>query len=367
MMETKFITFGRPDIGEAEIAAVTNVLRSGWLSTGEVANRFAAEFKDHLGGEIYCAPVSSCTMGLILSLMAAGIGKDDEVIVPVMTFCATANSVLAVGAKPVFVDVMSNGTIDPLEVSRSITSKTKAIIPVHYTGRPCMMRELQDIATKKGLVIIEDCAHAFGGTYKKKNLGTIGDFASFSFYPTKNITSGEGGMVITKKVVLWEKIKELSMNGMSNNAWKRYGSDSVRRYSVEYVGQKGNMSDVHAAIGLAQLRRWNEIKTKRDKIWKIYEAEYGHDCEGHSRHLYTIQVEKRDDLREFLHSKGIGTGIHFVPLHMEPAYRFLGYKVGDFPIAEQIGECTVSLPISSTMTESDAYDVVWNVNWFLNK
>lgn len=348
-----FIVFGKPDISDMEKQAVLEVLNSGWLSTGKKVREFEDSFSDFIGGT--SVAVSSCTDGLILSLLACGIGDGHEVITTPLTFAATVNSILAVGAKPVFVDVLSNGCIDPFEIEKAITNRTRAIMPVHYTGQPCDMVQIVKVARENNLWVIEDCAHMFGSTYKTK-----GDFGCYSFYPTKNITSGEGGMVVCKSSKDADIIRILSMQGLSAGAHERYGAIKPKTYSVMFPGRKSNMTDINAAIGLTQLKRWPEIKAKRDIVWNIYEQEHWKRGHSHSHHLFTVYSRKRDDLREFMHSKGIGTGIHFNPLHLEPGFRFLGHKRGDFPEAESIGGMTLSLPVSSTMTKDDA-EYVWDV------
>lgn len=328
------------------------VLESGWLSTGKKVKEFEEEFSKFLRVDQSVA-VSSCTDGLILSLLSAGVGFGHEVITSPLTFAATANAILAVGARPIFCDVLSYGCIDPLEIEKFITHKTRAIIPVHYTGQVCDMVQIMKIAKENNLWVIEDCAHMFGADYKPK-----GDYAVYSFYPTKNITSGEGGMVVCKNSGDVAQVRLLSMQGLSAGAHERYGKKKPTSYSVIIAGRKANMSDIHAAIGLAQLKRWHELKAKRDVIWNTYESEHWKRPPGHSKHLFTVWNEKRDELRDFLHSKGIGTGIHFNPLHLEPGFEFLGYRCGDFPEAERIGRMTLSLPVSSTMSKEDA-EYVW--------
>jgi len=346
-----FIIFGKPDIGEAEIKAVTDVLKSGWLSTGPVVSEFEKEFEDKFGG--YAVALASCTQALMAALTVSNVGAGAEVIVPPITFCATVNAILAVGAKPVFVDVTASGHLNPDLIQHVVTPKTKAIIPVHYLGAPANMDRIIDEARKHGLKVIEDAAHAFGGDYQPK-----GDFACYSFYPTKNITSAEGGMVVCQDPGKAARIKIWASQGLSMGAWKRYGRSGPAGYEVEFPGHKGNMSDVHAAIGLTQFKRWPEIKAKRDKVWAVYEKAWGEKEAGHSRHLFTIKVNGRDELRRLLKDAGIGTGVHFNPLHLEPAYRFLRYQAGSFPKSEWIGSHTISLPVSATMTVKDAQRVV---------
>jgi len=358
---SEFITFSKPDISDEEIRAVAHVMRSGWLSTGKVVQEFQTEFEKFIGGG-YAVAVSSCSEALVASLTVACIGSGHEVIIPAMTFPAVINAVLQVGAKPVLVDVTASGHIDPNLVQYAITEKTRAIIAVHHAGAPCDMDEINRLAKRQNLIVIEDAAHAFGGSYKGQKIGTISHFTCFSFYPTKNITCGEGGMVICRYPDHATRIKTLILQGLTMGAWKRYGRDTVCNYQVEFPGHKGNMSDIHAAIGLAQLRRWPELREKRAKVWKVYEKSFDDKKgDGHSQHIFEIRSPRRDKLRQALYERKIGTGIHFKPLHLEPAYKFLRYGEGDFPKAERIGATTISLPVSSTMTVADAERVVLEV------
>jgi dTDP-4-amino-4,6-dideoxygalactose transaminase len=341
-----FLKVGGPDITEAEIRAVSEVLRSGWLGYGKVAQQFEREFAEFLGVE-YAVAVSSCTVGLFLALKAAGVGKDDEVATTPLTFAATVNAILATGAKPVFLD---HG------VPFTEKMKVQAYVPVHLWGEPYPVSRMQ------GIKVIEDAAHGFGGSYYGLPLGTIGDFGVFSFYPTKNITSGDGGMVVCKTKEDADKVRELASQGLNREAWQRYSEGPINECRVLSVGFKGLLSDVSASIGLSQLRRWPELRERRNIVFKTYEEELGKKKFGHSQHIYEIRVKNRDMMRRKLHHLGIGTGVHYTPLHLEPAYKFLGYKEGDFPVAEEIGRETLSLPVSSTMTTEDAKRVIDAVN-----
>lgn len=345
-VKDKFIVFNQPDLGKEESDAVLDVLRSGWIGTGKVCRQFEEEFADFMGGG-YAVGVSSCTIGLQLALQVIDV-KGFQVIAPPLTFAATINAILAAGAFPKLVDVSQNGCIDVDSVNKAVNSFTKAIVPVHYSGTPAKIAHL-----KQGLRIVEDCAHAFGSL-----LTHPGDFQVFSFYANKNITSGEGGMVLTKDKAFADQVRLLSMQGLSHGAFERYGNGPIKSYSVDKVGVKGNLPDILAAVGLAQLRRWPELKQRRLDIWKIYEKAFGAKGVGHSTHFYALRVLSRDNFRAKLYEKGIGTGLHYKPLHLEPAYEFLGYKRGDFPNAEEWGCTELSLPVSSKMTKEDAERVV---------
>lgn len=349
----KFIAFNQPDISGAEITAVAEVMRSGWLGNGVKALQFEQEFAKE--GE-YCVAVNSCTMGLTLALKAAGISQWDQVITTPLTFGATANAILAAGGAPRFVDVDSHGLIDVTKIEKAIRPNTKAIVPVHLHGAQCDMASIMQIAHKHKLVVIEDAAHSFGGP------SIVGDYGVYSFYPTKNITTGDGGMVVTK--VRWQadKIRLMAAQGLSADAWMRYGSGPVKEYSIVSEGFKGSMNDIAAAIGIVQMKRWEHISNKRDLVWNVYEEAFGKKQKSHSHHIYSIQVNRRDEFRTKLHERGIGSGVHYKPLHLEPAYTFLHYQPGDFPNAEKIGSESLSLPLSSKMSVEDAHRVVSAVN-----
>lgn len=360
-----FIVFNKPDIGNDEINAVNAVLRSGWLGTGPVVKEFEETFAKYLqrhGGSGYCVAVSSCTDALLIALKVLAVGDGAEVITTPLTFVATVNAILLAGAKPVFVDVDTNGNMDAEKIRFRVNNATKAILPVHLYGAACDMARIQSAAKSFELKVIDDCAHAFGGFYRgpgyEKPLGVLADISCFSFYANKNITSGEGGMLVTQRGDIAERMRTISMQGLNRSSWMRYGMGPAQDYEVMHEGIKGNMSDVHAAIGLAQLKRWDELYAERSKVWAIYEQAFGPKEAGHSKHIYTIRVKNRDIFRRKLWENGIGTGVHYRPLHLEPAFRNLGYKEGDLPMAEKIGLETVSLPVSATMSEEDATYVV---------
>lgn len=345
----KFIAFNQPDISEAEIDAVSDVMRSGWLGNGPKAKQFEDLFAKE--GE-HCVAVNSCTIGITLALKAEGISQWDQVITTPLTFGATVNAILAAGGAPRFVDVDKNGLIDVSKIEKSIRPNTRAIVPVHLHGAQCDMDSILKIAKKHDLVVIEDAAHSFGGP------SIVGDYGVYSFYPTKNITTGDGGMVVTRDRLKANKIRLMSSQGLSADAWMRYGSGPVKEYSIVSEGFKGAMNDLAASIGIVQLQRWNHISTRRNLVWNVYEEAFGERPKAHSRHIYSIPVSNRDEFRKRLHLRGIGTGIHYKPLHLEPAYKFLHYQPGDFRMAEKIGSETMSLPLSPKMTVEDAYAVV---------
>ena len=377
-----FLIFGSPLIEQPELDEVMETLRSGWIGTGPRVKRFEEMFKDYKGSK-YAIAVNSCTAALHLSMMAVGTKPQDEVIVPTMTFAATANAVIHALARPVFVDCKKDTlNIDPEDVRRKITGKTKAIIPVHFAGRPCDMDSLSDISNRNGLKMIEDCAHAIEAEYHGKKVGTFGDLGCFSFYVTKNITTGEGGMVITDDHGYEELIKVLALHGMSKDAWKRFSDEGFKHYQVVYSGYKYNMTDIQAAIGIHQLPRIDKYREKRKSIWlryneafkdlPVYTPSPEEPDTRHSYHLYTLLLDldrlgiDRDTFLDEMTKRNIGTGVHYIALHLHPYYqKTFGYRRGDFPNAEWISERTVSLPVSPKLTDSDVDDVVVSVRKIL--
>jgi dTDP-4-amino-4,6-dideoxygalactose transaminase len=373
-MRKTFLVFGSPFIGSEEIDEVLDTIRSGWLGTGPKTHRFEKEFAGYIGAD-YCIALSSCTAALHLSMLVAGIGKGDEVIVPAMTFCATANAVIHAGATPIFADVELKGmTLDPLDVVRKITPRTRALLPVHFHGRPAAMEALRALASKHRLYIIDDAAHAVEARYKGRSMGQSGDLTCFSFYVTKNMTTIEGGMISTANKEWADRIKVLALHGMSQDAWSRFSDAGYKHYEVVSAGFKYNMTDLQASFGLHQLARLERNLSRREKIWSAYNQAFKDlplslppDPEPdtrHSRHLYAVRTTprtglSRDSLMESLYKKNIGTGVHYTALHLHPFYRkTYGYKEGDFPNAEAIGATTLSLPLSAGMTDRDVEDVV---------
>lgn len=364
-----FLVFGSPQIREEEIKEVVDSLRSKWIGTGPKVTRFENEVKKYLGAS-YAVAVNSCTAGLHLSLLVAGVGPGDEVITTPMTFASTANVIEHVGAKPIFADIeLPSMNINPEEIVKKITKKTKAIMPVHMAGWPCRMDEIMEIAKKHKLVVIEDAAHAFGAEYKGKRIGTIGDLTVFSFYVTKNLTTGEGGMVTTSNKKYSDLIKIYALHGMSKDAWRRYADPIFKHYLIMVPGYKYNMMDIQAAIGIHQLKRFKENQKKRQQIWDLYNKSFSDlpittpsDPSSeikHAHHLYTILVDNREKILRALHAENMGVGVHFVALHLHPYYKNkYKFKRGDFPNAEYVSDRTVSLPFSADLSQSDVKDVI---------
>lgn len=350
-------------------------LRAAWIGTGPKVSRFEEMFRQYLGVS-HAVALNSCTAGLHLSLLAAGIGRGDEVITTPMTFCATVNSIIHTGATPVLVDCERDSQlIDPNQIEAAITPKTKAIIPVHLCGRACDMDAIMDIAARHNLIVIEDAAHAIETTYKGRKVGTIGHMTVFSFYATKNVTTAEGGMVTTNIPELADKIKIYGLHGLSRDAWKRYSDEGFKHYQVVLPGYKYNMTDLQAALGLHQLPRVEQNLLRRNELWETYNQAFADlpvDLPApddpnarHARHLYTLMVDKartgvsRDEFMDRLHAQNIGTGVHYLGVHLHPYYReTYGFRPEDFPNATWISERTVSLPLSPKLTNGDVEDVI---------
>lgn len=368
---TLAVPFHRPAITDADIAAVTDTLRSGWLTMGERVEAFEEALRDQTDAA-HVVAVNSCTAALHLALVAHGVGPGDEVIVPTLTFAATGNVVEHVGARPVLVDVQAKtGNIDPAAVQAALTERTKAIIPVHFAGVPCDMHALLDLAADRDLALIEDAAHALGAEYRGTRVGAIGDATCFSFYATKNLTTGEGGAVALDAASVAERIRRLRLHGLSRDAWKRYGAGASWRYAIEDCGFKYNMTDLNAALGLSQLERFPAMQARRAEIVAKYDAAFARlrgverpevpaDRES-ARHLYPLRVAagNRDRFIERMAARGIGCSVHFIPLHLHPHYQdTYGYRHGDFPVAENWGEREVSLPLFPAMTDAEVEAVI---------
>jgi dTDP-4-amino-4,6-dideoxygalactose transaminase len=370
-----FLIFGSPAIEEAEIQEVVRSMRSGWLGTGPKVMRFENDFKTYKDAP-YAVAVNSCTAALHLSLLASDLQPGDEVITTPLTFCSTVNAIIHAGATPVLADVNpATMNLDPAEVKRKITPRTRAVVPVHFAGRPCDMNEIVDLATRHSLKIIEDCAHAIETEYKGKKAGTLGNFGCFSFYATKNIVTGEGGMVLTEREEDAARLKILALHGMSKDAWKRFGDEGYKHYQVIEAGFKYNMMDLQAAIGLHQLQRIESYWQRRAEIWQRYQEAFAELPLGlpapiepgtrHAYHLYTIMVDEanvglsRDEFLQAMTQQNIGVGVHYLSIPEHPYYqKTFGWKPEDYPHAMRIGRQTVSLPISAKLTEEDVEDVI---------
>ena len=372
-----FLVFGAPQIGEEEIAEVEACLRSGWLGTGPRVAQFERDFAAYQQVQpAQVAAVNSCTAALHVSMVAAGIEAGSEVITTPLTFCATVNSILHAGLTPVLADVDPlTQNIDPDAIEAVITSRTRAIVPVHFAGRPCDMDRIMAIANKHDLMVIEDCAHAIETEYHGRKAGTFGDFGCFSFYVTKNVVTGEGGMVVGRSEEQIARAKMLALHGMSKDAWHRFSDSGYKHYQVVECGFKYNMMDMQAAIGIHQLARVERNWKRREAIWNNYNENLRDlpialpaapdSNTRHAYHLYTIMIDERrcglarDAFLDAMNSQRIGTGVHYLSIAEHPYYqqRF-GWRPEQWPHAMRAGRQTVSLPLSPKLTESDVERVI---------
>jgi perosamine synthetase len=357
-----FLPFHRASIGREEMDAVLDVLRSGWLTTGPRVKQFEAAFAQHTSAS-HAVAVNSCTAALHLALAAIGLEEGDEVIVPTMTFAASGEVVLYFRARPVLLDSAPHSFhMDPALIEAAITPRTKAILPVHYSGYAFELDSILQIARRHNLRVIEDAAHSFPSHYNGKPIGAIGDITCFSFYATKTLTTGEGGMITTENPDFADRMRILSLHGISRDAWKRYSSEGSWRYDIEAAGYKYNLTDLQAAIGLVQLEKSEHLLSRRAALAARYTQ-----CLSpldafstpavpanvdHAWHLYVLQVNpdllriNRDRVIEELKSRGIGTSVHFIPLHLHSLYRdHCNYRPGQFPNAERHFSRAISLPL----------------------
>ena len=378
-----FLVFGSPKIEQEEIDEVVECLKSGWIGTGPRVNQFENAFRDYIGSK-YAIALNSCTAALHLSMLVSGVSIGDEVITTPMTFAATANAILHTGAKPIFVDVEKDSmNIDPSLIEKAISPKTKAILPVHFAGRPCNMDHIMEIAQKNNLLVIEDAAHAVEAKYKGKKIGNIGDMTCFSFYVTKNLVTGEGGMITTNNEEWSKKIKIRALHGMTSDARMRYANENYKHYQVIAPGFKYNMMDIQASLGIHQLKRLDKNFDRRKEIWNIYNKAFENlpittpseeKDTVHGRHLYTLLLDldnlkiSRDEFLGEIVRENIGVGVHFISLHLQPYYKeTFGLKKDDFPNSAFISERTVSIPFSAKLTEKDVQDVINAITKVLNR
>lgn len=382
---SRFLVFGAPALDEAEGREVLSCFESGWLSTGPKVTRFEDAFARYKGGVSHAAAVSSGSAALHLSLVVMGLRPGDEVITTALTFGPTINAMMHAGATPVLADVDPvTFNIDPRDVEARITPRTRALLVVHFAGRPCAMEALMAIAQRHRLAVIEDCAHAIETEYQGRAAGTIGDFGCFSFYVTKNVTTGEGGMVLARRAEDAERIKTLARNGMSRDAWQRFADPGHLQYLVVDAGYKYNMMDLQAAIGIHQLARVEASWRRREEIWRRYDRAFADlplrlpaDAEAgtrHARHLYTVLVEEhecgldRDAFLAAMAAQHIGTGVHYLSIPEHPFYReSFGWHPADYPHAMRIGRQTASLPLSAKLTDDDVEDVIRAVRRVLRR
>ncbi|WP_285907398.1 DegT/DnrJ/EryC1/StrS family aminotransferase [Pseudodesulfovibrio pelocollis] len=370
-----FLIFGSPRIEQEEIDEVVASMEVGWLGTGPKVARFEREFSAYVGAP-HAAACNSCTAALHLALVALGLKPGDEVITTPLTFCASVNAIIHAGCTPVLADIDPHTqNIDPARIREKITSRTRAILPVHFAGRSCDMDAIMAIAAEHSLKVVEDCAHAIETTWKGRHAGTFGDFGCFSFYVTKNVCTGEGGMVVAAGEDAIRHVKVLGLHGMSADAWKRFSDEGYKHYQVVEAGFKYNMMDLQAAIGIHQLARVEKYFVRRCGIWDMYQDAFAdlpltlpapeEPDTRHARHLYTILVDpaacgvERDDFLMRITREGIGVGVHYLSIPEQPYYRErFGWTLDDTPHAVRIGRQTVSLPLSAKLTDGDVADVI---------
>jgi dTDP-4-amino-4,6-dideoxygalactose transaminase len=371
----RFLVFGSPIIEDPEIEEVVDSMKSGWLGTGPKVAQFEEDMKSYKGAK-HAVAVNSCTAALHLSLLAAGLKPGDEVITTPLTFCATINAIIHAGATPVLADVNPiTFNIDPEQVLKKVTPRTRGLLPVHFAGYPCEMDKLGEITSRHELVLVEDCAHAIETEFQGRKAGTFGDFGCLSFYVTKNVVTGEGGMVISDNQDNAALLKVLALHWMSKDAWKRFGDEGFKHYQVVQAGFKYNMMDLQAAIGIHQLARVEKYWQRRQEIWERYDAAFKdlplvlpapiESGNRHSYHLYTVLVDEaktgvnRDTFLDAMTWHGIGVGVHYLSIPEHAYYRkTFGWDPEEYPNATRIGRQTVSLPLSAKLSDEDVEDVI---------
>lgn len=370
MTEFPFLPFARPCLSEETYSDVEAVLRSGWLTTGPRTQQFEKDLSAYFGGRaVRC--VASATAGLQLALMAIGLKPGDEVITTPLTFVATLNTIVQAGGRPVMIDIdPDTRNMDVRHLEKAVTKKTRAIVPVHFAGLPVDLDDIYAAAKKHNLRVIEDCAHAIGAGYKGKKIGTFGDIQVMSFHPNKNMTTGEGGAIVTDDKQVLQQIEHLRFHGIDREAFNRFSKTGSQHYDVVAPGFKYNMMDIQAAIGIRQLPMLDGFIEKRTQFVKEYrkqlaglnsvslpkDAAYPH---RHAWHLMTVLVPERDAFIDKMKEKNIGIGMHYVAAHLFTYYReTFGFKSGDFPHAEKVGSQICSLPLFPSMTEAELTRVV---------
>ena len=377
-MTPELLPFHQASIGEEEVKEIIQTLNSGWLTTGQKTRLFEKTFADYIGCK-HAIGLNSCTSGLHLSLVVSGVSSGDEVITSPITFPATTNVIVHQNAKPVFVDVEPETlNINCSEIESKINDSTKAILPVHFAGHPCDMDTIISLAQKHNLTVIEDAAHALESKYHGNKIGAIGNFTAFSFYATKNITTGEGGMLTTNDDHYADKLRILSLHGISKNAWKRYGKEGFQHWELLMPGYKYNMFDMQASLGIHQIKKVESFLNRRVQIVKKYNDAFEKTEEiqllkpesniKHAHHLYVIVIKtenlkvSRDEVLNEIQKRGIGVAVHFRSLHLQPFFKqHFNYKKGMFPQAEYLSDRVISLPLYPKMTDEDVSRVIETV------
>lgn len=383
-MRDTFLVFGQPLIEQDEMDEVLDSMRAAWLGTGPKVHRFEEDFARYKGVSQATA-LNSCTAGLHMAFQALNLAPGDEVITTAMTFCATVNTIIHAGGTPVLADMVAETQcIDPASIEARITPRTKAIAVVHFAGRACDMDAIMDIASRYHLAVVEDCAHAIETEYHGQKAGTIGDIGCFSFYSTKNVVTGEGGMVIAKDSAVIDRIRIMALHGMSADAWARFSDAGYKHYQVVDLGFKYNMMDLQAAIGIHQLKRVERNWKRRHELWEKYMKAFSdlplilpapvEPDTKHAYHLFTIGVDKnacgldRDTMLNALNRHRIGAGVHYLAIPEHPFYRErFGWKPEDTPVATAWGRRTLSLPLGPKMSDRDADDVIEAVHEILRE
>ncbi len=378
------LPFHKAWLEEEEHREVEDTLNSGWLTTGPKVQRFEEAFKEYIGCK-HAVALNSCTAGLNLALALQNFADGDEVITTPMTFPATANAILLQRLKPVFADIEPGTlTIDPRKIESVITPRTRAIIPVHFAGHPCDMTPIQELADKHKLVIIEDAAHALETEYKGQKIGNMGNATAFSFYANKNITTGEGGMLVTNDDALAETLRVMRLQGISRDAWKRFGKSGFAHWEQTLAGHKCNMTDLNASLGLHQIKKIERFMILRKKYVSMYDNAFAdvpeletlavRDYATPAHHIYIIalQLERltvdRDGFLDAIQSAGIGVAVHYVALHLQPYYvKNFKTKPQDFPIASNYSERVISLPLYPKMSSVDVEKVIGTVKDLVKK
>lgn len=381
-MAEDFLPFSRPSISQEAIDDVVSCLKSGWITTGPRVAQFTESLKEYFQAP-YALPLASATAGLHLALLAIGIEPGDEVITTPLTFAATLNTIVLAGARPVLIDIDPHTlNMDMNLLEEAVTHRTRVILPVHFAGLPVDLDPLYEIANRHGLRVLEDAAHSIGTEYKGKRIGSFGDIQVFSFHPNKNMTTGEGGCVVTRDQQLAEQIARLRFHGIDRQAWNRYGKNGSQDYEIVLPGYKYNMMDIQAAIGIHQLKELGGFIVRRNELAERYQEalsdwtqwtlptrpDYGH---LHSWHIYTPLINEdvtgmdRNEFMQAMKERNIGTGLHYRAVHLYPYYRqVFGFNLGNFPHAEDVCERIVSLPLFPSMTDADhdrVLDVMYSI------
>lgn len=369
-----YLPYGQQQIDEHDIHSVINVLKGDFLTTGPTIQQFEKAIAQYVGAK-YAVSFANGTAALHAACYAAGISEGDEVITTSMTFVASANCILYQGGRPVFADIdYETYNISTESIEEKITSKTKAIIPVHFTGQPVELDTIKKIAKENNLIVIEDAAHALGSTYKKQKIGSIGDMTMFSFHPVKHITTGEGGIITTNNSVFYEKLIKFRTHGIERDPKRLLENQGPWYYEMQYLGYNYRMTDIQAALGLSQLSKLDSFIKIRKKYVEIYNMEFGTLSEisipkqlhntFSSWHLYIIRLNtrllkcNRKEVYEALQKENIGVNVHYIPVHLHPFYQKLGYEKGICPQAEKLYEEIITLPLFPKMTEDDVWDVI---------